>query len=89
VAKALDLANYATGTGECGILFTCSAFGLCIDRVKQAHPDIAVLKPDEAMIEERSSLPSSLSWPCRPLWDSRSVNVRTPCIDARNNETKP
>jgi Asp/Glu/Hydantoin racemase len=51
-ARFLDLARYATGTGACAILFTCSAFGACIDRVKEAHPDIPVLKPNEAMIEE-------------------------------------
>jgi hypothetical protein len=51
-ARFLALAGYATGTGACAILFTCSAFGPCIDRVKQAHPDIPVLKPNEAMIEE-------------------------------------
>ena len=50
--RFLDLAHYATGTGACAILFTCSAFGQCIDRVKEAHPDIPVLKPNEAMIEE-------------------------------------
>jgi Asp/Glu/hydantoin racemase len=51
-ARFLELARYATGTGACAILFTCSAFGPCIDRVKEAHPDIPVLKPNEAMIEE-------------------------------------
>ena len=51
-ARFLELARYATGTGACAILFTCSAFGPCIDRVKQAYPDIPVLKPNEAMIEE-------------------------------------
>jgi Asp/Glu/hydantoin racemase len=50
--RFLELARYATGTGACAILFTCSAFGPCIDRVKQAHPNIPVLKPNEAMIEE-------------------------------------
>jgi Asp/Glu/hydantoin racemase len=50
--RFLDLARYATGTGAAAILFTCSAFGPCIDRVKQAHPGIPVLKPNEAMIEE-------------------------------------
>jgi hypothetical protein len=54
-ARFLDLARYATGTGACAILFTCSAFGPCIDRVKQAHPDIPVLKPNEAMIEEAAA----------------------------------
>jgi Asp/Glu/hydantoin racemase len=50
--RFLDLARYAVGTGARGILFTCSAFGPCIDAVKQAWPDIPVLKPNEAMIEE-------------------------------------
>jgi Asp/Glu/hydantoin racemase len=54
-ARFLDLALYATGTGACAILFTCSAFGPCIDRVKEAHPDIPVLKPNEAMIEEAAA----------------------------------
>jgi Asp/Glu/hydantoin racemase len=51
-ARFLDLARYAIDAGACAILFTCSAFGPCIDRVKEAHPDIPVLKPNEAMIEE-------------------------------------
>jgi hypothetical protein len=34
----------------------------------------------------RSSLLSSLSWPCRPLKNC-SVNIRRPCIDMRNIET--
>jgi hypothetical protein len=51
-ARFLDLARYATDTGACAILFTCSAFGPCIDRIKEAYPDMPVLKPNEAMIEE-------------------------------------
>ena len=50
--RFLDLAGYAVGTGAQGILFTCSAFGPCIDAVKAAFPAIPVLKPNEAMIEE-------------------------------------
>jgi hypothetical protein len=50
--RFLGLAHYAVGTGARGILFTCSAFGPCIDAVKLALPDIPVLKPNEAMIEE-------------------------------------
>jgi Asp/Glu/hydantoin racemase len=50
--RFLALSRYATSTGAAAILFTCSAFGPCIDRIKQAHPDIPVLKPNEAMIEE-------------------------------------
>jgi Asp/Glu/hydantoin racemase len=50
--RFLGLAHYAVATGARGILFTCSAFGPCIDAVKQALPGIPVLKPNEAMIEE-------------------------------------
>ncbi len=50
--RFLDIARYVTGTGACAILFTCSAFGSCIDRVKQEYPGMPVLKPNEAMIEE-------------------------------------
>lgn len=49
--RFLDLAAYARRTGAEAILFTCSAFGPCIDAVKAAHPAIPVLKPNEAMIE--------------------------------------
>lgn len=50
--RFLALARYAVGTGAAGILFTCSAFGPCIEAVKREFPDIPVLKPNEAMIEE-------------------------------------
>jgi len=50
--RFLSLAAYAVGTGADGILFTCSAFGPCIDAVKARYPSLPVLKPNEAMIEE-------------------------------------
>jgi hypothetical protein len=50
--RFLNLAHYAVGTGAQAILFTCSAFGPCIDAVKAQHPHMPVLKPNEAMIEE-------------------------------------
>ncbi len=54
--RFLTLAGYAVKTGADGILFTCSAFGPCIDAVKAAHPGLPVLKPNEAMIEEAVAL---------------------------------
>lgn len=51
-ARFLALADYVVGTGARGILFTCSAFGPCIDAVARRWPEIPVLKPNEAMIAE-------------------------------------
>lgn len=53
-ARFLSLADYAVGTGAQAILFTCSAFGPCLDAVARAHPHIPVLKPNEAMVAELS-----------------------------------
>ncbi len=51
-SRFIQLGRYAVGTGADAILFTCSAFGPCIDAVvRDLHP-LPVLKPNEAMIEE-------------------------------------
>src|ERR1700758_4705662 len=50
--RFLSLGRYAAGTGANGILFTCSAFGPCIEAVARAHAPMPVLKPNEAMIEQ-------------------------------------
>lgn len=52
--RFLTLSDYAVGTGAQAILFTCSAFGPCIEAVTRKHGEIPVLKPNEAMIEEAS-----------------------------------
>jgi hypothetical protein len=50
--RFLTLGRYAAGTGANAILFTCSAFGPCIEAVARAHASMPVLKPNEAMIEQ-------------------------------------
>ncbi len=46
------LAQYAVDCDSDAILFTCSAFGPCIEAVARRHAPLPVLKPNEAMIED-------------------------------------
>jgi aspartate/glutamate racemase len=55
-ARFISLADYAVDNGAQGILFTCSAFGPCIEAVQRRHAAIPVLKPNEAMIDEAVGL---------------------------------
>ncbi|HEV7266044.1 MAG TPA: aspartate/glutamate racemase family protein [Falsiroseomonas sp.] len=50
--RFLTLARYAAGTGTQGILFSCSAFGPCIEACARDLAPLPVLKPNEAAIEE-------------------------------------
>src|SRR3954471_32514 len=50
--RFVSLGRYAADTGADAILFTCSAFGPCIEAVARAHAPMPVLKPNAAMIEQ-------------------------------------
>jgi Asp/Glu/hydantoin racemase len=50
--RFLAIGRYAASTGTNGILFTCSAFGPCIEAVSGERAPMPVLKPNEAMIEQ-------------------------------------
>ena len=55
-ARFARLGQYAVDCGSDAILFTCSAFGPCIEAVARAHPALPVLKPNQAMIAQAASL---------------------------------
>ena len=83
--RFLKLGRYAASTGSDAILFTCSAFGPCIEAVARAHAPMPVLKPNEAMIEQAVTRaagsaccrPSRRRWPrCRAEFPPRSRSCR-------------
>ncbi|MBX3633241.1 MAG: arylsulfatase [Simplicispira sp.] len=55
-ARFARLAQYAVDCGSSAILFTCSAFGPCIEAVARQHAPLPVLKPNEAMVADAVAL---------------------------------
>jgi len=53
--RFLKLSRYARDCGADAILFTCSAFGPCIDICSSDLAPLLILRPNEAMIEEAAS----------------------------------
>jgi Asp/Glu/hydantoin racemase len=53
--RFLMLGGYAVSAGADAILFTCSAFGPCIEAVAREHAPMPVLKPNEAMVEQAAA----------------------------------
>src|ERR1700744_2108598 len=53
--RFLSLGRSAASTDADAILFTCSAFGPCIEAVVRERAPMPVLKPNEAMIEQAAA----------------------------------
>jgi Asp/Glu/hydantoin racemase len=53
--RFLSIGRYAASTDADAILFTCSAFGPCIEAVAREHAPMPVLKPNAAMIEQAAA----------------------------------
>jgi Asp/Glu/hydantoin racemase len=54
--RFLRLAEYAAQSGAAGILFSCSAFGPCIEEVARRLAPLPVLKPNQAMIDDAAAV---------------------------------
>lgn len=86
--RFVQLGRYAAATGADAILFTCSAFGPCIEAVAR-DLKIPVLKPNEAMIEEAVEAGGTVALMATfaptlasmPAEFPKSLNVRTCMVE--------
>lgn len=58
--RFVRLADYAIASGAQALVFTCSAFGDCIDALVPLHPGKLVLKPNQALLQMAAELPQPL-----------------------------
>lgn len=58
--RFVRLADYASASGAQALVFTCSAFGPCIEALAALHRDKPVLKPSQALLERAPELPQPL-----------------------------
>jgi len=58
--RFVRLADYASASGAQALVFTCSAFGACIDALVPLHPGKCVLKPNDALLQMAVDLPQPL-----------------------------
>ena len=87
--RFLALGDYAAATGADAILFTCSAFGPCIEAVARAHAPMPVLKPNEAMIEQAVTMGRPLDLPANAAIDAAGVShLCGSCAKTRRGSTR-
>lgn len=60
-ARLMCLSRYAVGNGAEAILFTCSAFGPCIEAVRAELAPLPVRGPSESMIAEAVAIPGRVA----------------------------
>lgn len=58
--RFVRLAEYASASGAQALVFTCSAFGACIDALVPLHPDKLVLKPHQALVQTATEWPQPM-----------------------------
>jgi hypothetical protein len=76
--RFLVLGRYAVSTGADAVLFTCSAFGPCIEAVAREHAPVPVLKPNQAMIEQAAARGHRIDFPADTAVDAERISKHRP-----------